>query len=256
VELKPNPLREKLAAGKTVTGACLFSWSPIVADVAGSAGLEWVRIDNEHAWQQDDSAIEMIQAAERAGVVPILRIDRENPYLIRKALELGAGGILIPDVNTAAQAGEIVDAAKFPPLGKRGFSTFCWSARWGGVDGREWAEWSNREPMIGVMIENVAVLPELDAIMATEGIDFAYFGPADYSMSLGLGAPDKNHKDVQGALDNLIEAAEKHGKYVAYNPGADGEELKKAEARGIKMLEAGNDCVILRNAWKKSVESI
>jgi 4-hydroxy-2-oxoheptanedioate aldolase len=126
------------------------------------------------------------------GVVPIVRIDRDDPYLVRKALEIGAGGIIVPDVCSVAQAESVVAAAKFPPLGNRGLSRMCWSGAWGATSGDEWIEWSNREPMIGIMIENVDAMSSIDNIVAVEGLDFIFFGSADYSMSIGLAAPNAN----------------------------------------------------------------
>lgn len=249
---KANKVREMLSEGKLVTGSVIYSWSPNVMDAAGLAGLDFVRIDNEHAWRQDSSVEYLIRAAMLEGVVPILRVDRENPYLVRKALEIGAGGIIVPDVNTPEQAKNVVKAAKFPPLGTRGYSGNCLSGGWGANAGSEWIKWSDSEPLIGIMIENVKAMKYLEQIIGVDGVDFILFGPADYSMSLGLGYPDKNDERVQSALKETIRVASKAGKFVMFNPGTDPGEIKKYIDLGVTMLEISNDLGILRSVWGRT----
>lgn len=246
---QPNAVRKKLAEGECVTGAAIFSWSPNVIDAAVLAGLDYVRIDTEHAWRKDDALEHLIRAAIMGGVVPIVRVDRDEPYLVRKALEIGAGGIIVPDVCSVAQAESVVLAAKFPPLGNRGFSRNCWSAGWGALSGEEWVQWSNREPMIGIMIENVTAMSSIEEIVAVSGIDFVLFGPADFSMSLGLGAPDAKDARVQEALTKTAAAARAAGKHFSLGVGTDPVTIEKYMQRGVDMLELGNDLGIVRAGW-------
>ncbi len=252
----PNKVRDKLLNNQLVTGSVVYSWSPNVMDAAGLAGLDFMRIDNEHAWRQDSSAEHLIRAAVSADVMPIMRVDRDNPYLVRKALEIGAGGIIVPDVNSPAQAEEVVKAAKFPPWGIRGYSSNCWSAGWGTAGGADWVKWSNTEPMIGVMIESVGAMDCVEEILAVDGLDFVLFGPADYSMSLGLGKPAKNDERVQEALQKTIAAAHKVNKHVMFNPGVDSDEIKRYIDMGVTMLELGNDLGIIHSVWDKTCRTI
>src|SRR4030066_1585280 len=131
MEFKKNSLREKIRGGETALGTALYSFSPALIELAGSIGLDFCRIDNEHAWRQDESAENMIRGALLAGIVPLLRVDRDNPYLVRKAREGGAGGVIVPHVHDQKDAEEIVQAAKFPPFGKRGYGGLCLSGQWG-----------------------------------------------------------------------------------------------------------------------------
>jgi len=251
MELKPNKLRLKLSKGQLVTGSVMYTWSPNVMEVAGYAGLDFMRIDCEHAWRQDSSAEHLIRAAQIGDVVPIIRVDRDNPYLIRKALEIGAGGILVPNISSPEEAFEVVKASKFPPGGMRGYSANCWSAGWGALGGEEWVKWSDTEPMVGVMIENVKAIDSVDDILSIEGIDFAYFGPSDYSMSLGLGKPNKEDERVQNGLRKTIKAAQKVGKHIMMNPGIHIDEIRKYVMLGATMLEIGKDLAILHDVWVK-----
>lgn len=252
----PNKVREKLKNNQLVTGSAIYSWSPNVMEVAGFSGLDFMRIDNEHTWRQDSSAEHLIRAALIADIVPIMRVDRDNPYLVRKALEIGAGGIIVPDVNSPEEADKVVRAAKFPPRGIRGYSGNCWSGGWGTKGGANWVKWSDTEPLIGVMIENVKAMALIDEIMAVDGVDFALFGPADYSMSLGFGKPSKADERVVEALQKTIEASRKVGKYVMFNPGADMDEIKKYVDMGVTMVEIANDLGINYSVWNKASQAV
>jgi 4-hydroxy-2-oxoheptanedioate aldolase len=251
-----NRLREKLRDGQVVLGSVIYSWSPSVMEVAGYADLDFMRIDNEHAWRQDRSAEELLRAAELVGVEAVMRVDRDNPYLIRKALEIGAAGIIVPDIHSVEEAEGGVSAAKFPPRGTRGYSGNCRSGWWGSGAGATWIEWSDSEMMIGVMIEHVSIMDHVDDVLAIEGLDFVLFGPADYSMSLGLGKPSKEDEQVQDALKRTIAAAQKSGKHVMFGVGTSLEENCRYMDMGVTMLEVGNDLGILRSFWNQRAEAI
>jgi 4-hydroxy-2-oxoheptanedioate aldolase len=252
VDIKPNTLREKLANGHCAVGTVVYSWSPYAIDVAASAGLDYVRIDTEHAFRRDDMLEQLVRAANMGNIVPIVRIDKGDPYLARKVLEIGAGGIIVPDICTPTEAQAVVQAAKFPPAGGRGYSSMCWSADWGAKAGEEWVLWSNREPMIGIMIESVAAMDALEDILAVDGIDFLLFGPADFSMSLGLGAPRPQDARVLSAIKDTVRAAHKAGKFVSLGVGTNQANIKKHLKLGIDMLEFGNDLGIIRAAWAEA----
>ena len=252
----PNKLREKLEKGESVIGTVIYSWSPNIMEVAGLAGLDFVRIDCEHAWRQDASAEHLMRAAAIADVIPILRIDRGSSYLPMKAFEIGAGGIIAIDVNTREDAEKIVKDAKFPPLGSRGYSGQNWSGGWGAKAGKEWVEWSDRELMVGVMIETTEAIKNLEEIISVQGLDFVYFGPADYSMSLGLRGPERNHPDVQEALKKTIMTAQKYGKNVMFSVGTNLDQIKKYKEMGITMFEISSDIAVLRSVWNETKQII
>ena len=104
MEFKKNNLREKIRRGEIALGTALYSFSPALIELAGYTGLDFCRIDNEHAWRQDESGEHMIRAGLLAGICPLMRVDRDNPYLVRKALEAGAGGVIVPHVHDQKDA--------------------------------------------------------------------------------------------------------------------------------------------------------
>jgi len=253
----PNPLKEKLARGETAYGTCICSFSPHMAGLAGNAGFDFVRIDNEHAWRQDESLENVIRAALLAGATPIVRIDKDEPYLARKALEVGALGLIIPEIKEASEVEAAVRAAKFPPVGERGFSTLCFSGQYGTANAAEWIAWSNAETLVGAMIEKPEAVDHIEAICAVDGLDFLLFGPADYSVAIGLPGPDKDHPEVQKAIARTAEAARAKGVHLMIGIAPSWKnEAEHYAALGYNMIEVGHDYSVLARAWQGALEEV
>jgi 4-hydroxy-2-oxoheptanedioate aldolase len=256
MERPSNPIRQALASRGYAAGSVMHSWSPNVMEAAGYSGLDFMRIDTEHTWRQDSSLEHLIRAAYVTGIAPIVRVDRDNPALVRKALEVGAQAIIVPDIHSPQDAEAIVSAAKFPPLGRRGYSGNCWSAGWGTKAGSEWIEWSDKEPMIGAMIENQEAMGCIDQILATDGLDFVLFGPADFAMSLGWRRTAKDSDEIQDALRRTIKAARQAGKHVMLGVPTQPDELRHYRELGVTMLEFSNDLKILGDVWRKAGQAL
>jgi 4-hydroxy-2-oxoheptanedioate aldolase len=205
-------LKEILEEERLAVGSCIYSNSPALVELMGYCGLDFCRIDNEHSWRRDESAENMVRAAMISGIVPLLRIDHDKD-VIRKALEIGAGGILIPHIISPDEVESIVRAAKFPPTGERGIGTLCFSGRWGTVNAKEWIQWSDEEQLVGVMIEDIRAMGNIDEIMAVKGLDYVLFGASDFSVSLGHPG-ESGHKMVMEALRETIAAADSNSKWV------------------------------------------
>jgi 4-hydroxy-2-oxoheptanedioate aldolase len=141
--LREIKLRKILREGKVAIGTGIYSNSPTIVEVAGFSGLDFVRIDSVHGWRRDESMENMMRAATIAGTTPIIRIDKGDPLLVRKALEIGAEGLVIPNIETKEEVAQLVKSAKFPPRGVRGKGSQCFSARWGSVSDEEWIDWSD-----------------------------------------------------------------------------------------------------------------
>ena len=254
--LGKNRLKETLEEGKLAVGSCIYSCSPALVELAGFCGLDFCRIDNEHSWRRDESAENMIRAATVSGIVPLLRVDRDDPNVVRKALEIGAGGILVPHINTREEVEDVVRAAKFPPRGERGIGTLCFSAHWGTEKVTDLIKWSNKEQLIGIMIEDYRAINQLEEVMSVKELDYVLFGASDYSTSIGLPG-ETNHPKVMDALQKTIEAAERHGKYVCKGVGRPWvENTKKFVEMGCHMIEIGHDITILKSIWSTKGEEI
>jgi len=251
----PNKLRQKLEAGLCVTGSAIYSYSPNIVEAVAHSGVDFVRIDSEHAWRRDDSMDHMVRAALLAGVVPIIRLDRDDPYLPRKAFEIGAGGVVVPNVRDAEDARRVVDAARFPPLGSRGLGPLSLAGEWGRRDAAEWVAYSNRELLVGIMIESAEAIPELDAIMAVPGFDFVLFGPGDFGLSLGARTPAEIAAETRKALVATARAARAAGKHMMFGVGLDDELARQCVGFGVNMIEFSHDVLMVRLALEPKVQA-
>ena len=255
MERKKNRLRETIRNGKVAVGTCLYSFSPALMELAGFCGLDFCRVDNEHAWRQDHTTEEVLRAGLLADLEPLLRVDRDDPYLIRKALEAGAGGVIIPHAHDQQDVQKMVEAAKFPPWGKRGYGGLCSSGKWGVDGGVDWMEWSNQEQLVIPMIEDVGALQEIDPILATEGVDGVFFGPADFSISAGVPL-QTSHEKVIGGLKKVVETADKYDKFVIFPIGfPQWEKVDEVKELGVQAIEIGHDVSILKGVWQKSLRA-
>lgn len=245
-----------LEEGQVAVGSCVYSNSPALVELMGFCGLDFCRIDNEHSWRKDESAENMMRAALVSGIVPLFRIDKDDPDVVRKAMEIGAGGILIPHIITSQEVEAVIQAAKFPPRGMRGIGTLCFSARWGTENATDWIKWSNEEQLIGVMIEDYRTMEYIQDIMSIKELDYVLFGASDYSVSIGHPG-EASHPKVMDALKTTIKVADKHGKYVCKGVGYPWvDNAKKFIEMGCHMIELGHDVSILKTIWQKQGEEI
>ncbi len=252
-----NKFKQALDEGTIALGTCIDSYSPAVVEVAGYSGLDFVRIDTEYSWRRDDSLEHMMRAAVIGEVTTMVRVEKGNHYLVSKALQIGAGAILVSDIATYQEAVDVVKAAKFAPNGVRGYSGFSFSAGWGFHDGEVWVDRSNTEIPVGVMIENQQIMSHIDDVFSIEGLDFCLFGPADYCMSLGLGAPRKIHPKVEEAVKKTIDAAAKYNKAVGIGISQPWEEnAAKYIDLGCRFLEIGHELGILKSEWQSATSAI
>jgi 4-hydroxy-2-oxoheptanedioate aldolase len=117
-------------AGKLVSGSVIYTMAPNMIHAAGWSGLDFIRIDNEHQWKRDEAMAQLIQTGIAIGEETIVRIDRDDPYTARKILELGAGGVIFPQMRSAADVTEHLRNTKFPPKGIRGYASCNWVGAW------------------------------------------------------------------------------------------------------------------------------
>jgi 2-keto-3-deoxy-L-rhamnonate aldolase RhmA len=185
VELeKARDFRARLAAGERVLGVQTALADPVVMEIYGAAGFDWITIDTEHAAHSPLSIRAMLQAAAHTPAVPIVRLLRLSEAEIGRMLDLGAAGILCPFINTAAEAELMVAASRYPPAGRR-----SWGPRRAAGFGLEHADHGglNDEAFITIaMIETAEAVANIDAIAAVEGLTGAMVGPLDLSIDLGV----------------------------------------------------------------------
>ena len=193
-----NPFKAGLKGEKAMIGFWLSLASPYTAEIAAGAGFDWLLIDGEHAPNDVRSILGQLQAVAGHPSQPVVRPVVGDTALIKQLLDAGALTLLIPMVETAEQAAQMVAATRYPPKGIRGVGFgSARASRWNGV--KDYAHLADDQMCVLVQVESAKGLANLEAICAVDGIDGVFFGPADLSASMGhLG--NANHPDVQRAI--------------------------------------------------------
>jgi len=195
-------LRDRWKAGEPTLGAWCTIPSPWTAEVAARSGHDWVCIDTQHGLIGYDVMLPMLQAISAGGVPSLVRVPWNEPGAIMKALDAGAGGVIVPMVNSVEEAGAAVDASRYPPDGIRSMGP----TRAREVD----TEWRN--PICVVMIETVQAVARADEILAVPGIDAVFVGPNDLAVSAGVESSyEGSNPEHRRLIEAIRRAAGAHG---------------------------------------------
>ena len=234
-------MRPDLFSGRPLYGWYVtFQLSDIVELVASH--IDWVWIDLQHSPIDIDATLSIVRATEARGLYSLIRVGRNDPFLIGQALDLGASGVIVPLVDTPQDARRVVEAAKFPPEGRRSFG----SRRLVGLYGYEYADHANEDTVVFVQLESALAFENAEAIAAVDGVDGLIFSPDDFIREKGLGVvvprpPDLGAKEKQ----RIIAATRKHGKVAGCfcdNPAS----LETSLEMGYRLVVvAEEDTVIL-----------
>ena len=236
-----NPARERLSKGELALGIGLRQARTVdIAAAMATCGYDWLFIDLEHGTMPLDTAVQIAVAALSAGIAPLVRVPSQDYALATRALDGGALGIVMPHVDTAEEAGVLVDRLKYPPLGHRSVAGGMPQFGFRPVPMAEAITAINAETLVVVMLETPLAIANADAIAAVDGVDVLLIGTNDLVMELGF--PGRvDHAEVARAYEQVIAACRKHGKW----PGMGGVYAEELMARyialGMRMILSGND---------------
>ncbi len=254
MSLMNNRIRTLVAEGKTVKGSFIFTREPAYIEVMGYAGFDFIIIDNEHSPLTVTEDIHLVRAAEIAGIEPVIRVSANEPAQILQALDVGATTLLVPRVNTAEDAKAVVRAAKYGPLGERGLAGVVRAAKYGFIPCDDYIATANQNIFVMVQIEEVEAVRNVDEILAVEGIDAIFIGPADLSQSMGL-TGQFDHPEFCNAVAHVISRAQQAGKPVSMF-FADVESAKKWEQAGVQILTVSGDTSLLAEAAGRLLQEL
>lgn len=240
-----NPFKAGLLKGETQIGLWLSSTTSYMAEIAATSGYDWLLIDGEHAPNTIQDLYQQLQAIAPYASQAVIRPVEGSRVLIKQVLDIGARTLLIPMVESAEQAQDIVAATRYPPQGVRGVgASVARAARWGRVE--NYMARANEELCLLIQVESKAALDSLDAILHVEGIDGVFIGPADLSASLGY--PDNSdHPQVQRAIQQAITQIRDAGKaagFLAVDPLM----AKKVLEWGANFVAVGVDTMLYTGA--------
>jgi len=211
---RTNRLKRDLRSGKPCTGAWLFCGSPVVGEILGGQGFDALIIDQEHSPQGVETTIETLRAIECAGQTTVLvRIGNSRADTLKVVLDSGAEGIVVPNVESAEEARELIMGCRFPPAGRRGAHfTVSRAARWG-TSGTQYLAHHEEELLVVAMIESARGLAAAADILAVDGIDMLFVGPLDLTASFNC-MGDYADSRIVAAIEEIPTIAAKLGKWA------------------------------------------
>lgn len=247
-----NEVREKLKRGEATIGTYLGLGSPNVTELVAGLGFDWLVIETEHNAVDLGRVEHMLMAMRGTDAVPLVRVPSGgDPSHIQRALDIGAKGVVVPMVRTAAEAREVAAAAKYPPAGRRSFGPLRASQYT--QRSSEYFDQAPNDIMVVLILETAEAAGELEEIVQVDGIDAIYLGPADLSLSFG-GHPLKTDiPEVREVLENLLRLGRKHN--VAVGCGANtATEIGQAIDHGVTMIGYSTDYAMLARSANTGLE--
>ena len=248
----PQTFAERVSAldeGRHLAGMWVCSGSPVAAEIAAASGMQWVLIDAEHSPIGLETTTSLLRAMNGYPATPVVRVPVNDRVLVKQYLDLGAQNLLVPMVDTEADAEAAVAAVRYPPRGVRGVgSALARASRWNAVDGYL----SRAEELVSltVQIESATAVDNAAAIAAVDGIDQVFVGPSDLAASMGL-LGQQTHPEVTDAVARTFAAVRAAGKAVGVN-AFDPDQARKYLAAGASFVLVGADVGLMMNgarAW-------
>ena len=250
--MRENSVLRKLRNGKVTLGSWVCLNSSIGAAIMAKSGWDWLVIDAEHGVIDYRDMVEAIQAILATQTVPIVRVTWNDPALIKRALDAGAMGILVPMVMNAEEARRAVEAVRFPPEGKRSVVGVAAEV----LHGESYLERANREILLAVQIEHKDTAERADEICRVSGVDVVFIGPYDLAASMGLlGTNFKRNPAWQEMVQKVLNAAQEAGKPA----GIHAQSVEEAEIylrQGFRFLAVGSDVQFLRSAVNSTLSEL
>jgi len=234
--MKRNRVKDLLSKGETTVGTWITIGNPDVAEMIAHMGFDWLLFDMEHAPLDIGTVQVLMQATAGTEITPLVRVAWNDLVLIKRALDIGAQGLVIPWVNTEADARRAVEAARYPPKGLRGAGPR--RAAMYGLDRNYMAD-AERNVMIVVQIETPQAVENAEEILKVDGVNAFFIGPRDLSVSMGV-QDRRNDQSFDLAIKKVLEVGKRLGV-----PGGimchSTEEIKLAVSQGFRFIALGSD---------------
>ena len=233
-----NPVKKALKEGKVVIGATVTAANPDVAATLAGAGFDFLWIEMEHSPLTLETVRSMILATRGLKAMPFTRVPVNEPWMAKRALDIGSLGVVFPFTSTRELAEQAVKSCKYPPQGIRGFGAAMAASRWG-MSGSDYAKFANENVLVVVIIEQKQAIDNIEQIASVPGVDVLFIGVNDLSFSLGVGGKT-NDPIVEEAVNKVLAAGKKYDIPVGY-PAGNPVEINKRIAQGFRFFQASSD---------------
>jgi len=244
-----NHMKEKLARDEVVASMTVrFSRSIEIAQIAKTSGFDTLYVDMEHNTLSIDTVCQICISAQQIGITPLVRVPANTPEYICRVLDGGAMGVITPHVRSAAEAKEMVDLVKFPPVGHRSAGGALSHYQYRSFPMTETQQAMNDATSLVVMMETVAALENVEEIIAVEGVDMLLIGSNDLCAEMGING-QYDHPKLKAAFERTIAAARKVGKHVGVGGLASRDDLMAHYVQmGARYVSTGTDLSFLLSA--------
>ncbi len=248
-------LRKRVMAGDVVAGSMVFEFfSPGIAQIMKLAGCEYVIYDMEHTGLGYETVKMQVAACRGIGIAPMVRVPRSDYAFLARALDIGCEGVMVPMVNSAGEAREIVEACRYPPIGRRGAAFGFAHDHYEPGAPVEKIKYANKRNLVIAQIETEHGLDNVEEIAAVEGIDVLWVGHFDLTNFMGIPGEFQN-KAYLDALKRVVKAGRKNGKGLGVL-ASDEAWAREYKGYGFNMLAAGTDHGLLKAAVASLIETI
>lgn len=242
-------LKERMRKGEFTVGSWITLGHTSVAEVMSQAGFDWLVVDMEHSAITIAEAQRLVQVIELSAVTPLIRVNKNDPTVIKQAMDVGAHGVIVPMVNTAREAEAAVRAVNYPPLGNRGVGLA--RAQKYGFGFEEYKKWLQKEAVVIVQIEHKDAVKNFKEIVSVPGVDGFIVGPYDLSGSLGF-AGDFSHPLMVKSLRDIHKKTKTTGALAGFHViKPEIEEFEKKKSEGYKFMAFSLDTLLLGSACRR-----
>ena len=247
-------LKDRLKDRELTIGSWITIGHPSIAEIMATAGFDWLAIDMEHSAITLDQALVLIQVIELSGIPPLVRVGENDPTVIKRVMDSGAHGVIVPMINSAEEAQKAVSAVKYPPVGSRGVGLA--RAQRYGTGFESYMEWNREKSIVIVQIEHILGVENFDAIFSVEGVDGFIAGPYDLSGSLGI--PGQfDHPRFKKAIALMEKKARAKKALAGYHVVPPEPEAMREKIRnGYRFLSYSVDFLLLGATCRKDMAAI
>jgi len=250
-------LRQKLDDGAVVTGMIGFLGTPMAIEIMARAGIDFVMIDMEHCPVDMGQLAHLVRAADASGIAPLVRVPDVEPGLIKRVLNLGVAGMVIPHADRA-RCEALVKAVRYAPEGERGSCPIVRATEYWPDDWNAYAARANRDIIVLPLLEDREAIDDFAALAAMPGVDGFFVGPYDLSVSVGEPNASFEHPKMSAALDKVGALCRTHGKFLVTTVG-DRQEKAYSEMlvrRGVQGLVFATDALVFLKACQRLVANL
>lgn len=248
-----NVLKTKLARGETVFGIWLQMGNPVVAEIIGHCGYDFLLLDLEHGQGELQAAINILRAAQVTDTPCVIRVPSADPAFLKRVLDAGFSSIMVPSVESAEEAKRIVSACRYPPQGQRGYAAGSVRASGYGAVADYMAR-ANDQLLLILQIESAAAVGRAEEISAVEGVDVPFLGINDMAGSIGL-LERLDRPEVRALVAQAEQGMKASGKPIGTVPSA-GASWQDLLATGYQFLPVTSDVSLLRDSSVQLINAL